>query len=989
MSSEPAASMVPDGGSGAGAAFDLDPAGRYQRLGFIGQGGMGRVFRVRDLRLGREVALKELLDETPGLEARLAGEVQLTAQLDHPGIVPIYDAGRTTEGRCFYTMRLVRGRSLGAVLREGPALSARLRLVDHVLDAARALAFAHERGVLHRDVKPENVLLGPRGETQLADWGLACRVDDARERSAVAGTARFLAPERVAGGPATKPSDVYALGITLLDVLGAAIPLSTTPPDGIPPALWSIVARALAPDVSARYADAGQLADELAAWRAGGLVASHRYSLREWLGHAVRVWRTPLIIGGLALAITLVVAGSAWRRTAEERERALLAERHADQRTAALLVQRAATLLEAASRGEASVLAAHASRLAPSPEATGLRLALAATVAPVLGAHQPLEGCRLSLPLEAETLCATETALRWLGVDGRVRRELPLAVRRLVASDDETSLVALTSDDEVWRVPVADGPPVRLGVAPRFASGLGLDTRLGLAWAFNPGLFHVFGAGETRAMVPCGPRVELFGVLVHEGVLAMLCSDGVLPRLEPGEWLAWVSGAQPPHFAYEVVAGDLPAREAAVRAAEPAVLPRLPPGRWRPGGLKAITTVVQEAPSRWLLGNVSGVVSRLELPAGDVTALAARAGIGPVRQVLPLAEGRLLVVGERGAPQVLDASSGALVTALPHWAWGRGRAQGAELVLTGRQRSTWRLDRLAPSQLEWPVGLASVSIDRAGRTAVVSGAEGLVSRWSLLDGRVTPMPLGLRQVVKSVALSPSGDALSLGAVELLGIHVERGGQVQRLPTDGAIQRVGWLAGGQGWALGYSGGLHFFEGETVRALAADHHWIDASGVADGSGVVLLDAQGSVVMATPQGVTEVASRPFAQLVVASGLAGPFITARGATLSSGAASWSLTEGVVTALALSPEGRWLAVGDSTGALSIYEGPAWQLRARASRHEDRVSALAFSAEGTLVSAGWDRRTALWNLAALADPPDPVLVERGWGVTLDALLREE
>lgn len=990
MSSEPAASLVPAEGDGSSSAFDLDPAGRYQRLAFIGQGGMGRVFRVRDLRLEREVALKELLTETPGLEARLAGEVRLTAQLDHPGIVPIYDAGRTTDGRCFYTMRLVRGRSLGAVLREGPATSERLRLVDHVLDAARALAFAHERGVVHRDVKPENVLLGPRGETQLADWGLACRVDDASERSAVAGTARYLAPERVAGGPATKVSDVYALGVTLLDVLGASLPVPSSSPDGVPASLWSIVTRALSPDVGTRYADAGQLADELAAWRAGSLVASHRYSPRELLRHAIRTWRTPLLIGGAALVITVVVAGSAWRRTAEERERALQAERHADERTAALLVQRSAALLAVSSRGEAAVLAAHASRMAPSPEATGLNLALAATPQPTLVSQASLEGCRISLPLETETLCATETTLRWLTTEGRVRREEPLEARRIVAGEDETSLVVLTRDDGLWQVPVREGAPARLGRAPRFSSGVGLDARLGISWAFNPGLLYLFGPGGSRELVPCPPRIELYGVVVHDGVLALLCSDGSMPRLEPGEWLDWrVEEGNPPHLSSEGSPTDLAAREAAIRARQPVVTPRRPPGRWRPAGLVAITTLTQESADRWLLGNVSGAVSRLALPSGDVSAVATRDSIGPVRQVLPLAEGRLLVVGERGAPELLDATSGALITALPRWAWGRGRAVGEALVLTGTQRSVWKLDGLAPASLGWPVGLASVSLSRDGHRAVVSGADGLISRWSVRDGHVTPMPLGLRQVVKSVALSPADDALALGAVELMGIHVERAGTVRRLPTDGAIQRVGWLADGQGWALGYSSGVHFFEGGGERAFGRERHWIDASGTADGLGVVLLDAQGGLAVATPSGLTPVEERPYAQLVVAPHVAGPFITARGATLSTGATSWSLPTGVVTALALSPEGRWLAVGDSTGALSIYEGPRWELRARASRHQDRVSALSFSAAGTLASAGWDRRTVLWNLEALAGPPDPAQVERAWGVTLDALLKDD
>src|SRR5262249_20851756 len=149
---------------------------RYQLFGEIARGGMGCVLRGRDAELGRELAVKVLLEKhagRPEVVRRFVEEAQLGAQLQHPGVVPVYDAGRFG-GRPFFTMKLVKGQTLQALLagRAGPAADLP-RLLNVALQVAQAVAYAHAHGVIHRDLKPANVMLGTFGEVQVMDWGLA------------------------------------------------------------------------------------------------------------------------------------------------------------------------------------------------------------------------------------------------------------------------------------------------------------------------------------------------------------------------------------------------------------------------------------------------------------------------------------------------------------------------------------------------------------------------------------------------------------------------------------------------------------------------------------------------------------------------------------------------------------------------------------------------------------------------------------------------
>jgi hypothetical protein len=220
----------------------------------IGSGGMGRVWRARDPRLQRDVAVK-FLDAPPGAEEtreRLRREARALASLDHPGIVRVLDIGEDDE-QAWLVMELVEGRPLSDLV---PLPGERAAAV--ALQVAEALAYAHARGIVHRDVKPSNVLVDAQGRARLLDFGIARRTDVAdgiTRQGLVAGSPPYMAPEAFAGGPPDPRVDVYALGAVLREMLG----------DARPPGLDALVRRAMDADPARRPADGAALAAELRA----------------------------------------------------------------------------------------------------------------------------------------------------------------------------------------------------------------------------------------------------------------------------------------------------------------------------------------------------------------------------------------------------------------------------------------------------------------------------------------------------------------------------------------------------------------------------------------------------------------------------------------------------------------------------------------------------------------------------------------------------
>ncbi len=435
-----------------GLADEGRAAGRYRVEEEIGRGGMGVVYRAFDRDLRRDVAMKVL---RPGVAAegdlvsRFVEEAQATAQLQHPAIVPVYEIGRDADGRLFFTMKLVRGRTLARVValaREGDPETAReftpFRLLETFVDICRAVHFAHQRGVIHRDLKPQNVMIGRHGEVQVRDWGLAKVVagdgrpaprDAARDVSssdvktvrkradtiagAIVGTPAYMPPEQVEGDPRFQSpiADVYALGATLFHVLTGRAPfvgasteeviakvLDDPPPraraldPGIAPELEAICARALAKEPADRYGSALALANDVQAYLEDRPVAA----LPEGPLRRARKWarRHPALVGSLAaVVIAAAAAGVVSSRL---------------QRQAALARLRAEAT-EARARFEAD----RAARLPPEKEGPARRAQLDGLLGAALSALQAASQLAAAAPDDAAARrLAFEAALAAAGV---------------------------------------------------------------------------------------------------------------------------------------------------------------------------------------------------------------------------------------------------------------------------------------------------------------------------------------------------------------------------------------------------------------------------------------------------------------------------------------------------------------------------------------------------------------------------------------------
>lgn len=885
---------------------------RYLDATTVGVGGMGRVEAVHDVRLERQVARKTVRDGA--LAARLLREARLTARLDHPGIVPVHDLGTDDEGLPYYTMRLVRGRSLSAVLAELPAdAEERLALVERVHAASQAIAYAHSVGVVHRDLKPDNLMVGPYGETLVVDWGLATALDESESPlpalrlaggedltavGAVLGTPAFMAPEQARGEPVGKPADVFALGRVLEEVLGASPP----------PELAAIVARATAADPEARYPDGAAFEADLARWLGGRRVEAHDYAIAELLSLRLRPWRAPIGVGALALLVLVVGLAAATVRTDRQRQRAEAAEAEARRLLAASRVDLG---LRAARDGDL-VEAAEQLALArgTSPEAVGLEMALPESV------PEPA----WSTPLNCRSARTRRGGGSLACLDGG----------RIVVREREGSTRTwdLRATDVTW---TPDGRVVALhDGALRVLDDP--DWSLSGQRTLGDRRFEVPPAGVDVALVDTyllrlvtldPPRVVEHACPSGRGLLDMVpVDDGWVAACEDGMFL-------------------------------------------RGRGLELVDTVptVERILSLGWTGSslVAGTLDRELLRLDREGRVQARLDLrasGPLNQLAVSPSGRTLAVrGSTGPMQLVDVGTFGVLGSLP---LSRMRFVD-DRTLEGTGRSDWErwtVDALRPTVLQAGGGVSLVAWTDGG-TAVFGTGEGSVGFWDdegLRERVVAP------SVVKGLLPVPGEEAVVVGFAT-----VPRLSEVTREGVE-LIQGVGTRS----LTYGSDGSLiNTSYGQRSERITPDGRVplgvgdLGMLGVRGVERMVFVDRSPWLSVGTPEASVPLVEQP--------GTGPAELSPDGRTLvyvdhtrlvvhdlEAGSSREFGVEPGVSTLYVDPRGL-VAVGFVDGTLEIRDAGTGVRLARARLHTDRLASIAVQGDA-LLTGGWDHQVRRWSL---------------------------
>lgn len=917
---------------------------RYHRQGLLGRGGMGRVYAARDAVLRRQVALK--VAATPELADRLAREAWITAQLEHPGIVAVYDAGET-DGQAWYTMRLIRGRTLRDRLAACPDLPARIGLLPHLHSACQAVAYAHSMGIVHRDLKPSNIMVGEFGETQVADWGLATPLDEAQSGwQRISGTPRYMSPEQARGAPPSPTSDVFCLGAALYELLAGHAPPETarldaeTLPRDTPGELVAIARRCLEEDPAARYPTAGELADDLGRWLSGQRVHAHEYRPIELLGRLVQAWRVPLGVGGVALLVLIVVIAAAVERTARERAaaEANLAVALTRQALAALLDERLP---------EAHVLAAHVLHFGPSPEARGILAATRRTTAE-LARRDPLPlGCQHAgvVAPDASTLACP--------VDGRLEI---WDIRPLVK---RASLDLQVVEEPVW---VGD----RLLVATPDA----------LVW---------IAAGEVVATTPGAgwrPMAAVDVAFATAGTAAL--------RLRPDGGALDFEICSATRATTRVVGDEL------VVGCDDGVLRSY----GQDGGLTS-TLPLGERPAWSALHDVRGtlLVGRLD---GGVQALSFGGGTGPMagrwteplrglsRSVLALQPipgvPAVLVLGERGGPRIWNTDTGGWAGSLPTGARRMfpGTHDG-EVLLLGDTLDLWRIAATPrPTVLSYGTGLSQATPSPSGDALAVALGSGEVVERRLADGQVVRRWSWADGVAKCVAYGDDGllVAAAMGAPgRVLGPVAESH------PLDPAhvLRRAGRLADGRVWALDYTDSALLIDPRTghITTQTVGPGPFDGSSSPDGGAAVIVDTRGGVWRLEGSTWREVRRVADAAAVDVGDGGAPLVVASRREVCIDEGCYAVGDDVID---VAVHGDRVAVGTLSGDVALLDARTGEPLALLRGHAGRVSSVEFGPGGDwLVSGSWDGTARLWDLAGLDEPAEALIAraERTWGLGLE------
>ncbi|MEM7156624.1 MAG: serine/threonine-protein kinase [Myxococcota bacterium] len=918
--------------------LDLAEEVRYRGGGLLGTGGMGEVRVACDRRLDRSVAIKRAAVPHPAAERALLHEATITARLDHPGIVPVLGAGRDAQGRAYYTMPVLQGRTLAERVAVAEGMPTRLPLLRPFLHACEAVAHAHRRGVLHRDLKPDNIQVSEHGGTVVLDWGLACTVDDARTGGGPTGTPGFASPEQSEGRPTDARADVFGLGATLAALLGSDA-------TAIPPELVAIRDKARATDPDHRYADAAALADDVAAWLDGRVVAAHRYDLWSLARRAWRERRTTILIAVTMVAVVSLAVVVGWINTRRERDAAQAAERSAirARRQSDRHLQRALTaqamVAAAADRPvNAREAASRALALGPSPQALGVLARYGYGASPRAAGHHSPGSCR-RIALSAQgtrSACIDADEARLSTMRGGDTTTIAGHFEDAIIGEQWTVLVA--SGDTI----VAHGPAgVRTHVLDHPPVPIALDGSRALIQRHRRATWLDLDSGTPTMAVDCRPHYVQGLAVSATGSVVAACSDGRLRGT-----------AQPRHLRLEQPEDAGPIVQLATD----------PEGR------------------RLAVATVHGVITLVDRTTGRVRLEIAHGGSV---HTMALHADRLAVSDAEGDVAVYDATTGRRLATLPGPASDlRWLDDRRVLRIAATSVQDWRLpSETLPRRMTSNSGIAAIDISPDGTLVASVHGDGTLRVRRRSDGHVVTHARWQDGVLKDAEFSPDGRHLAVSAAQHAGVSLFDTSTWQRawLPGPHHYPRLAWLGDDQLLAMAYERVLERWtpDGRFARVESMARNKPEDFELAnDGRSALLLSIDGMVQRIDRDGtVTRLADHPDAE-AIASGRSVLVIAERDAlvvtTPFGDVLRHDLDHGRPVDLAVSPGDEFIAVGHLDGHATLWRTRPLERLAELPGHRQRVSALAFDPAGSFVVTGsWDGDLRFWSLDAIRRDPGP------------------
>jgi WD40 repeat protein/serine/threonine protein kinase len=1017
---------APEGGAGAGDRPPLVPgrpagAGKFAIIEELNRGGMGVVLRGRDRGLHREVAIKVIRDQdSPHQRDRFLKEAQITGQLEHPNIVPVHEFGVDASGRMFFAMKLVRGRNLAEVIdqhRTQPAIAAQeyplVKMVGILVQVCNAIAFAHSRGVTHRDLKPGNIMLGDFGEVMLMDWGLAkvgeaaaagTRSDlgsprlsaepedestcatvgrfDITVDGAVIGTPAYMSPEQASGqiSKMDNRSDVYALGAILYEIITLHPPISGSdlkdvlrkamlghiePPERRAPArqvprdLAAIAMKALAADPQQRYPGASLMRRDLENFLEGRAVSARADSLVEALAKVVRRHRITSTAVALAALLLAAVVVASYVFNLQQRQRA-----EAERSVALIERSRAETESDKAkrerNRAEAAAEAAERERQRATSESRAAQLERGR-------AEQALQVA------DQQRAIAEEERQRSTSAFEREQRQRE-------QSDVQNHLASLAlAGEQIGHHEFAAARASLEGCPARYRDWVW--RRLSLLCRQQLALFADHGdAVAALACTPDGARMVSIG---SDGV-AMVYDLPARRRIAVGA----LSGTG-------IAAVAISADGARVLGAGRDGALRL----WRVGeaehgpllvGHDGAATCVLFAgggQDTAYSGGIDGTVRAWDLASGRQRRLVGRLS-EPVRSLALLGDGeRVIAGGASGEVRCWDAADGRLAAST--------RVAGPVLAIDGRGPTllyttarnaavVWDLAGNVPLATcdghERELSCAAFSGD--GRHIATGSLDGTARVWDLTSGACTVALCGHGGTVDGLVFT-TGDGQLLtasddGTVRLWDARRRRDIDELALPAGLAAlslspDGLSFIAGGADgtavlWDLAHARATAtLVHGPEILATAFSRDGALAATAGAGGACRVWDARSGVrralVSAPPAAIHQLVFSAAGEALLTAGDEGVvrvWSTQDGSELFSCAGH----AGAVLALALSPDGRTVASAGSDGTIRTFRARSGEALAVIPVHDATIVALAFSPDGQHLLSASERIAEIWDAAS-------------------------